>query len=326
MAKYRVYAKMTTICYLDVEAENEDHAKEIAGETDGGEFISTDEGSWEIEPNVKLIEENHDSFLSIEDESILEEMEKDTNGFGNGHCDFMITGVPEKDLSLVIQLINKIPPDETVGDKFHILCNLSIKKEANDDYTLWFSTHNKYLPEETIKYISSQIEAVCYGANAWDNQANIVRYENGSESEFSADNVMISELSFNENSENSDFYYDIEVKIKCTKTDSVFIVGGGCICQETVIDLCNRLGLNFAQIKRNLIWRDLKAAFNSVEYGFKLSGAIEWSISNKELKQLAILYRDDAAYRTKILDLLEDCNFHTEYSDFENGDYEKYID
>ena len=46
--KYRVWAKMTNYAYLDVEAEDENEALAIAENTDGGEFISSDEGNWEI--------------------------------------------------------------------------------------------------------------------------------------------------------------------------------------------------------------------------------------------------------------------------------------
>ena len=47
--KFKVCAKMTSYCYLNVEAENEEKAIEIAENTDGGEFEqSALEGDWEI--------------------------------------------------------------------------------------------------------------------------------------------------------------------------------------------------------------------------------------------------------------------------------------
>ncbi len=47
--KYRVWAKMTTYSYIEVEAESEDEAMGIAKEIDGGEFITSDDGEWEID-------------------------------------------------------------------------------------------------------------------------------------------------------------------------------------------------------------------------------------------------------------------------------------
>ncbi len=60
MSKYRVWAKMTTYSYLDVEAESPDEAFNIAKETDGGEFISSEEGGdWEVDPdnNIQEVDE-----------------------------------------------------------------------------------------------------------------------------------------------------------------------------------------------------------------------------------------------------------------------------
>lgn len=48
MAKFRVWAQSITDVYLDVEAEDEEQAKEIAEEADGGDFIPTPYGDWII--------------------------------------------------------------------------------------------------------------------------------------------------------------------------------------------------------------------------------------------------------------------------------------
>lgn len=48
-AIFRVQAKATTYAYLDIEADSEDEAMEIANSTDGGDFITDDnQGNWEI--------------------------------------------------------------------------------------------------------------------------------------------------------------------------------------------------------------------------------------------------------------------------------------
>lgn len=49
--QYRVYATMTTQLYLDVEAESEDEALELAENTDGGDFTEDTSflsGSWDV--------------------------------------------------------------------------------------------------------------------------------------------------------------------------------------------------------------------------------------------------------------------------------------
>lgn len=48
MKTYRVWAKTIGYCYLDVEAEDEEEAWNIADNTDGGEFTPTADGEFEI--------------------------------------------------------------------------------------------------------------------------------------------------------------------------------------------------------------------------------------------------------------------------------------
>ena len=70
---------------------------------------------------------------------------------------------------------------------------------------------------------------------------------------------------------------------------------------------------------------DFKKAFDTVKNGRELSYDLDWGFSDEDLKNLAILHRDEPSYRKKIFDLLEDCNFHPENEDFKNGNYDKYI-
>jgi len=48
MKKYNITAYYTTTCFVEIEAENEDDAYEIARNMDGGNFTSTDSGDWRI--------------------------------------------------------------------------------------------------------------------------------------------------------------------------------------------------------------------------------------------------------------------------------------
>ena len=57
MKKFRVWAKMTSYAYLDVEAETAEEAYQIADSTDGGEFISDEfKGDWEVDPDCDIQE------------------------------------------------------------------------------------------------------------------------------------------------------------------------------------------------------------------------------------------------------------------------------
>lgn len=49
MAKFRVHATCASFVYLDVEAETEADAREIAENADGGEFTDTPYGDWSID-------------------------------------------------------------------------------------------------------------------------------------------------------------------------------------------------------------------------------------------------------------------------------------
>lgn len=54
MRHYKVWAKCISYCYLEVDAETEDEAWEIAEETDGGVYTESPYGDWEI---VEVVEE-----------------------------------------------------------------------------------------------------------------------------------------------------------------------------------------------------------------------------------------------------------------------------
>lgn len=55
MKRYIVYAKMTSYCYVEVEANSPLDAELVAEEMDGADFIPSDlpsDGSWEIVPEM----------------------------------------------------------------------------------------------------------------------------------------------------------------------------------------------------------------------------------------------------------------------------------
>ena len=57
MAKYRVWAECISDVYLDVEADSEEEAMDIARATDGGEFIDSGDGDWNYGEVEELIDE-----------------------------------------------------------------------------------------------------------------------------------------------------------------------------------------------------------------------------------------------------------------------------
>jgi hypothetical protein len=57
MKKFKVIASYLTFCELEVEAENEDQAWELAREADGGDFEQMNElGDWYINEVVEVKE------------------------------------------------------------------------------------------------------------------------------------------------------------------------------------------------------------------------------------------------------------------------------
>ena len=54
MKTFRVYAKSITYCYVDVEAENEYEALDMAEDIDGGEFSTEIDGDWETYAVIEM--------------------------------------------------------------------------------------------------------------------------------------------------------------------------------------------------------------------------------------------------------------------------------
>lgn len=88
-------------------------------------------------------------------------------------------------------------------------------------------------------------------------------------------------------------------------------------------DLAERVAEGVTDFK---IRSDWAAAFATVEEGRELSNALGYGFNEQDLSNLAKLHRESGeALRTKIEDLLTDCNFHTECEAFIAGEYEAYI-
>lgn len=70
--------------------------------------------------------------------------------------------------------------------------------------------------------------------------------------------------------------------------------------------------------------KDWAAALRAAKRGSALSSVIKWGFMPGDIKELARLHKANK-FRKKIEDLLEDCNFHEECSDFCAKDYSAYL-
>lgn len=71
---------------------------------------------------------------------------------------------------------------------------------------------------------------------------------------------------------------------------------------------------------------DFETALERVNHGESLSELLNWGFGKDDLTNLATIHRDREDLREKIEELLEDCNFHTEMSDFQMENYSPYIE
>lgn len=76
--------------------------------------------------------------------------------------------------------------------------------------------------------------------------------------------------------------------------------------------------------KSAMIRKDWATALRRAKKGTDLSHKIRYALSKADIKELAKLHLSNK-FRRKIEDLLEDCNFHAENSDFIDGKYENYL-
>lgn len=73
-----------------------------------------------------------------------------------------------------------------------------------------------------------------------------------------------------------------------------------------------------------MIRTDFLLALCSVEYGSDLSSSIQYSLSSKDLFELAKLHKANKC-RKKIEELLTSCNFHYECGKFANKEYGEFL-
>lgn len=83
--------------------------------------------------------------------------------------------------------------------------------------------------------------------------------------------------------------------------------------------------VSLKEIERELeIRRDWLKALDGVRHGADLSCDIGFGFYEEDLKELARLHKA-GNYKFKILELLYDCNFHTECEKFNDCDYDEFL-
>lgn len=70
---------------------------------------------------------------------------------------------------------------------------------------------------------------------------------------------------------------------------------------------------------------DWEGTLEQLQHGDSLSELLNWGFSADDISELAKIHRDREDLQIKIEELLDDCNFHKENSDFQEGNYDKYI-
>ena len=73
---------------------------------------------------------------------------------------------------------------------------------------------------------------------------------------------------------------------------------------------------------------DFKKALDSVKNGTELSDLLGYGFNVEDIRNLALICKEDTEnrYRQKIIDLLEDCNFHSENKYIYEGKYDELIE
>ena len=72
MAKYRVWAESISYVYLDVEANSEDEALQIADDADGGEFTDSGQGAWEMGEAFEIEDDEEDDEDDEDEDDLLD--------------------------------------------------------------------------------------------------------------------------------------------------------------------------------------------------------------------------------------------------------------
>lgn len=192
--------------------------------------------------------------MEIKQKEYFEQISMEANGFGNGHCEFALAGIQE---SQIDDLLSELQKQEKKGNElyqyFSCVCDASLEPCEGKEgvYNLTFASHNKYLPEKGLKDLSKAFpNIVCYANDAWDYPAYVVCVQDG-EDQSLKDKADATVGNFEVNYDyidNPDSYddacYDLDMTLKDKEYGVAFAIGGGCICEEDVLEMIELTGID----------------------------------------------------------------------------------
>lgn len=182
--------------------------------------------------------------MTDKNKAFLDEICKDTGGYGNGHCCFMITNLAEADLDVLLDYLQALPDYDP--DNFYCLCEAELKDNENGTKCLVFNTHNKYMPDVGLAKLSEKFpNAICYGTDCWDYPELTYCFGNGKELCLTriAD-IIDYTFRYNEDASYGDSKaFDLYITIADKKTGAEFEFGGGALNEDTTCNLISLVSL-----------------------------------------------------------------------------------
>lgn len=165
-------------------------------------------------------------------EQMIEELSESTNGFGNGHAQFMITNIQEDEFNDLISELYEFSQKNPI-------CDLRV---AEDKMSLRADIHTEYYERDWLVKLSRQhVLSFFYWNDCWDNQTFMVVLESGSEVK-NCYNAKILYDEFN-GLYDSELTFNIEVEVRDMETGTTMVIGGGCLNErqrEELYLLCLR--------------------------------------------------------------------------------------
>ena len=210
---------------------------------------------------------------------MISELSESTDGFGNGHAQIMIAGIPQSDFCDLLHELY-IHSEETP------ICDLKI---SDDQTSLTAQIHTKDF--ECLWFLSlshAYPKATFYWNDCWEDSSRLYLAKAGMRCNSALYTATILYDEFAEEY-NNELYFNIEVEIKDRNTGATMVIGGGGINEaqrEALYLLCLRSSTDNPMAKKkgdmeaeNSLYELLKAhaghTIEIAEYGDGVNFALE---------------------------------------------------